>query len=358
MDKEYSGVSWYAHNLAKQLIRFGRFGLDKEWLMFANSSRGADLPDLGYAKKIFRYPNKLLNLSLGFFKRPRLDKWCGGADVFLAPNLSFVAVSDSCRLIVAVHDLSFLIYPEFFTLKQRIWHKLILASGLLERADRIITDSENTKRDLIELLKLPEDKITVIYPGVGEKYRQELDAEKLKRVREKYDLPEKFFLFVSSLEPRKNLFGVLRALDRIDGAKLVITGAGGWKNNKERKIIAGHKQVKLLGYVPEEDKPALYHLSRALVYPSFYEGFGLPILEAMASGCPVIAGNNSSQGEVLGDCGLLVDPYNTKDIAEAMSVLWQDDLLWQELSARGRERSKLFGWEKLGEEVLKLIVNN
>jgi glycosyltransferase involved in cell wall biosynthesis len=109
--------------------------------------------------------------------------------------------------------------------------------------------------------------------------------------------------------------------------------------------------------VPEADKPALYRLAGALVYPSFYEGFGLPILEAMASGCPVIAGNNSSQGEVLADCGLLVDPYDINSITEAMSELWRNNELGAELSSRGRERAKMFGWDKTAEETLKSIVS-
>ncbi|MFA6594550.1 MAG: glycosyltransferase family 1 protein [Candidatus Buchananbacteria bacterium] len=354
MDAKYSGVSWYAHNLSQRLRQLNG---GHDWLLFANSSKPADLSDLGYPTKIFHYPNKLLNLFLGFTGRPQLDKLCGGAAAFFAPNLNFISVSDSCRLIVAVHDLSFLVYPEFFTFKQRIWHKLILTSGVLNRADLIIADSENTKRDLIDLLRLPAEKIRVVYLGAGEEYRQEIPPEELEAIKERYDLPEKFLLFVSSPEPRKNLLGVLRSLDKLPEVNLVVAGAGGWKNRQELRIIKNSGNVKMIGYVPEADKPALYRLARALVYPSFYEGFGLPILEALASGCPVIAGNNSSQGEVLGDCGLLVDPYDINSIAEAMSELWRNDTLRVEFSIRGRERAKMFDWDKTAGETLKSIVS-
>ncbi|MFA5124316.1 MAG: glycosyltransferase family 1 protein [Patescibacteria group bacterium] len=354
LDAKYSGVSWYAHNLSRHLRLIDN---GHDWLLFANSSQAVDLSDLGYQTKIFRYPNKLLNLSLGSTGRPKLDKLCGGAEAFFAPNLNFISVADSCRLIIAVHDLSFLIHPEFFTFRQQWWHKLILASGVLNRADTIIADSESTKRDLVDLLALPVEKIKTVYLGVGEKYQQEIPAEELRAVKEKYDLPDKFLLFVSSLEPRKNLLGVLKALEKIPETQLVIAGAGGWKNQKELKAIKSNERIKMIGYVPEADKPALYRLARALVYPSFYEGFGLPILEAMASGCPVIAGNNSSQGEVLADCGLLVDPYDINSITEAMSELWRNNELGAELSSRGRERAKMFGWDKTAEETLKSIVS-
>ncbi|MFA6227988.1 MAG: glycosyltransferase family 1 protein [Patescibacteria group bacterium] len=353
LDAKYSGVSWYAHNLSQRLRSAGN---RHNWLLFANSAKPADLSDLGYQTKIFHYPNKLLNLSLGFTGQPQLDKLCGGAEAFFAPNLNFISVSASCRLIVAVHDLSFLVYPEFFTLRQQWWHKLILASGVLNRADAIIADSENTKQDLIDLLAVPAEKIKTVYLGAGEEYRQEIPAEELKAIKEKYNLPDKFLLFVSSLEPRKNLAGVLRGLDKLPESRLVIAGAGGWKNQQELKAIKSNERIKMIGYVPEADKPALYRLARALVYPSFYEGFGLPILEAMASGCPVIAGNNSSQGEVLADCGLLVDPYDLNSIAEAMSELWRDNGLGAEFSSRGRERAKMFNWDKTAEETLKNIV--
>jgi len=163
-------------------------------------------------------------------------------------------------------------------------------------------------------------------------------------------------LSVGTIEPRKNLLGAIKAMERLKWpAELVIAGEDGWKNKEVKKIIAGNPHIHYLGYVDEADKPALYQLAQGLLYPSFYEGFGLPIAEALASGCPVIAGNNSSQGEVLSDGGLLVDPYNPAEIAEAIKILMNNEGLRDNLIERGRIRAKEFSWVKAAGQVLEIF---
>lgn len=356
MDEQYSGVSWYAFNLLKAL-----FELDRQngYVLFYNSSKPVKLPDFdrfNVSWRGFRYPNKLFNLSLNFLGRPRLDKLIGGCDIFFSPNLHFASLSAECRHVVAVHDLSFLIYPEFFTFKQRLWHKLILRNKILERAAAVVVDSDNTKKDLVDLAKVTSEKIHVCPLGVSRAYQQIDDVTELDKVKQKYGLPDNFILSLGSLEPRKNLISVIKAFVKIDTeVSLVIAGASGWKNNRVKVLAAQDQRIKLIGYIDEADKPALYSLAQSLVYPSFYEGFGLPIVEAMACGTPVIAGANSSQGEVLGDTGLLVDAYDVAEIRRAMELMLNNENLRQEFIRRGLERVKLFDWKDTAQKVLQIF---
>lgn len=356
MDQQYSGVSWYAFNLLKAL-----FELDNknEYVLFCNSSRIIKLPNFDYVNvswKNLRYPNKLFNLSLNFLKQPKLDKLIGGCDIFFSPNLHFISLSSSCKHVVAVHDLSFLIYPEFFTFKQRLWHQLILKNKILEQAFAILADSENTKKDLIDLIKIPSQKIHTCLLGVDDSCHSIIELSEINNVRKKYNLPDKFILSLGSLEPRKNLVNIIKAFNKIDTTiPLIIAGASGWKNKKILKLIKNDSRINLIGYIEEKDKAILYSLSHALIYPSFYEGFGLPIVEAMACGVPVIAGANSSQGEVLGDTGLLIDPYNISQIKQAIELILDNENLHQILVKRGVERVKQFNWINTAQRVLQVF---
>lgn len=356
MNGRYSGVGWYAFNLLRNLFKLDR---QNEYVLFYNSGKPVELPVWDYPNVKFcgfHYPNKLFNLSLNFFSRPYLDKLIGGADIFFSPNLHFSSVSSAGRSLVVVHDLSFLAYPRFFTLKQQLWHQLILKKNILSRAEMIVTDSQSTKQDLINLLGIKPEKIQVVYLGVSEKYQAEIDTEELARVREKYQLPEKFFLSIGTIEPRKNLSSAIKALQRLGWpADLVVIGEEGWKCRPVKKLMAGQENIHQLGYLDEGDKPAVYGLAIGLLYPSYYEGFGLPILEAMASGCPVIAGNNSSQGEVLEDCGLLVDPYNLAEISTAIELLMTDGSLRNKLIGQGKARAKEFNWARTAREILNIF---
>lgn len=351
MAGKYSGVSWYAYNLINSLLMIDQ---ENEYLLFINSSKQLELPEFkapNVSYKRFNYPNKLFNLSLNFFGWPKLDHLVGDCEVFLAPNLHFVSWSINCRKVIIIHDLSFLAYPDFFNFKQRLWHKLILNKKILQQADVIIADSISTKNDLIGLLNIPAEKIKVVYLGGGDQLV--IDSA---TALQKFTLPEKYFLFVGTIEPRKNLIGVVQALIRLPAdVKLVVVGDWGWKNQTERRLMANNKRVINLGYVSEIEKLALYSQAVALVYASFYEGFGLPIVEAMASGCPVIAGNNSSQGEVLGDAGLLVDPFNVTEISQAMELMLVDLDLRQEFIKRGKIQAGQFTWDKTARATLEIL---
>ncbi|MEK7653132.1 MAG: glycosyltransferase family 1 protein [Patescibacteria group bacterium] len=351
MNKNYSGVSWYAFNLLKAI-----FELDQknQYLLFYNSAKPVAFPEFGRENVRpvgFKYPNKIFNLAVNFLNWPKIDQLIGGVDILFVPNLHFISWSGNCRKILVVHDLSFLRFPEFFTFKSQWWHQLILAKRILNQADLVIADSKNTRNDLVELLEIKPEKIKVVYPGIGKKFRKFSD-ESFEMVKQKYDLPAEFVLFLGTLEPRKNVENVIRACQ---GRNLVIAGGRGWRDKKILKMIGKNQQIKYLGYINEEDKPALYNLASCLVYPSFYEGFGLPIVEAMACGCPVVCGANSSQAEVAGEAALLVDPYNVNEIKNAVELIMGDAELRQRFSEAGIERAKMFSWERTGREVMDLF---
>lgn len=359
MNSKYSGVAWYAVNVLENIFRLDR---ENKYILFYNSSKKVVLPKIESGGNVeirgFRYPNKLFSV-LNFFNLVSLDTMLGGVDVFWSPNLNFISWPEKSKKIITIHDLSFLIFPEFFSFKSFLWHKLIIAK-ILRGADLVLTDSFSTKMDLIRLLKIKEEKIKVIYLGVSPEYHvYDRNDEHLSSVISKYSLPEKFIFFVGALEPRKNIEGIIEAFRELKGdCKLVIAGAPGWKNAKIHDLFSVDDRVKFIGYVAEEDKPAMYNLASMLVYPSHYEGFGLPLLEAMACGCPVIAGANSSQLEVVGEAGILVDPNNLNEIKMAMETLMTDHKLRDRYIELGLERVKKFSWVKTAEEIRKSLFGN
>jgi glycosyltransferase involved in cell wall biosynthesis len=358
MNGNYSGVGWYAYNLIENLLAIDQ---SNQYVIFYNSSRPVSAPAFtapNLEVKRCNYPNRLFNFSLNFFGRPILDRLIGGCDVFFSPNLHFLSLSNQTKSVLAVHDLSFLIDHDFFTAKQRYWHQLILNKRLIEKADQIIVDSNSTKQDLMELFNYPSAKISVVHLGVAEKYFATVSETERVIVRQKYHLPEKFLLSVGTIEPRKNLLGTIKALDALGWPiDLVVAGNYGWKFGEVKKLIETNSRIRPLGYIDEADKPALYQLASGLVYPSYYEGFGLPILEAMAASCPVVAGNNSSQGEVLGDCGLLVDPYNVTEIKRGIGLILSGDEMIRQMADRAKLRAREFSWDKTARQTLMIFEN-
>lgn len=368
MDAHYSGVPEYTLNLLKEIFR-----LDKrnQYKLFYNSGRDVSsrMPQFAQANvEIVRtgYPNKLFNnIMQNIVKAPKLDQLLG-VDLFFMPNIGFIALSPECRKIITIHDLSFLRYPEFYSLKRRWWHVLINARRLLKEFDHIVAISENTKKDIIELGEVPAGKVKIIYSGIDKRCQPMADTdERLLAVREKYNLPNKFILFLGTLEPRKNVSGVIKAFDLFmknnsDGVDyyLVIAGANGWKSreifrtwkNSERR-----ERIKMLGYVDQVEKVSLYNLASVFVYPSFYEGFGFPPLEAMACGTPVIASSAASLPEVAGEAAIMVDPYKVSELARSLEQVIASQELRAELTVKSLIAAKRFSWEKAARSYLELF---
>lgn len=359
MSSHYSGVSWYVFYLLKNLLAIDQ---KNQYILFYNSSKNPTIPlfeqdNVSYRR--FYWPNKFFNLAIAFTGHPKLDQLLDGVDVFFSPNFNFVSLSDNCRQIITVHDLSFKLFPEFFSYRMRLWHKLAFKKKMLDRVEVIVADSENTKLDLINLLGVKPGKIEVIYLGIDEKFHQIKDQNILIKIKNKYNLPDKFYLYLGSIEPRKNIEGIVEAFNNLNNDfDLVIVGGGGWKNKKVNRLISQNSKIKLINGVEELDKPAIYNLATALVYPSFYEGFGLPPLEAMACGCPVVAGANSGQLEVVADAGLLVNSWDVNEIKAAMDLVVKDDELRQLLISKGLDQATRFSWKKSAEVFLSILNKN
>lgn len=351
-ETEPSGVSEYTHELLRAL-----FSIDTKnrYHLFANAKKEAALPVFDFphvAIHSFRSPNKLLNARLRFLRRPNIDTLLPGIDLFFMPNLNFACFSKDIPLVITAHDLSFSLYPSFFSRKQQLWHTLIQPKKLLQRATRIIAVSEHTKNDLVTHYALSSEKIQTIHPGISSIFFEEADAQKDDTIQAKYDLPSNFVLFLSTIEPRKNPDAIIEVCQwlkddpRLADMHLVMVG-------KQTMRFPKSRHVHFLGWVPKEDRPSLYRLARVFVYPSYYEGFGLPPLEAMSQGTPVIASHTSSLGEVLGNAAILIDPHNLKDLKMALVEVLKDQKLSDKLATRGREHAKQFTWPRAAHELLK-----
>jgi len=264
------------------------------------------------------------------------------------------------KSVITVHDLAFLLYPHFLTEESARYYGQI--DQAVRHADHIIADSVSTKRDIINFLGVPEPKITVIYAAADRVYRSIEDENLLDQTRRRYGLDKPFILFVSTIEPRKNLPTLLRAFRQLlDHYKLdvqlAVAGQRGWFCGEVFAVadeLELGDSVVFLGHVPVDDLVVLYNAARMHAHPSFYEGFGLPPLEAMTCGTPTIVANVSSLPEVVGDAALLIGPEHTEGWTVAMWRLLTDDSLHAELAEKGLKRARLFSWEKAAQRTLDL----
>ncbi len=260
--------------------------------------------------------------------------------------------------VITVHDLAFLLYPRFLTRDSARYYGQVDVAA--RTADHIIAVSESTKRDTVRLLGVPEEKITVIYEAAHPIFKPIDGQAAMEQVRSKYNLAPNFILFVGTIEPRKNIPALLRAFRRLrDNYKMDITialaGNRGWL---DEEVDATIKELQLeasarfLGSVPNEELVYLYNAARLFVFPSFYEGFGLPPLEAMACGTPVIVSNAASLPEVVGDAGWLVAPDDIEGLTVAMYRILTDESLRREMTAKGIKRAATFSWQRAARETL------
>ncbi len=314
----------------------------------------------------FFYPNRLMFAGAKLFDRPRLDLLMGGADVFFSPHFLLAPLSRTCPAVTVFHDLSYLRYPRFFSWRKNIWHHFEMNPyRQAYRSVRVIAVSGSTRNDLVSLYGIDFRKITIIYSGVTEMRGSE-DKTEINRVQTRYQLPENFFLYLGTIEPRKNIMGILRAFDYLQtnhllpaDAHLVIAGGRGWCEGDVFKFFRRSPYRKLIhfpGIIDEKDKAVVYQLAKVFVYPSFFEGFGFPPLEAMRMGVPVITSSCSSLPEVVGSAALLIDPYNLRDLAEAMRELFTNETLQEYYRERGRQRVKRFTWEKSAQGTLEVLL--
>lgn len=259
--------------------------------------------------------------------------------------------------VVTVHDLGYHYFPEAHPWLARTYLEWSTPASA-RRATLIIADSEATRRDLVRLYHVSENKIRVIYPGADPTLRRVDSAEVRARLREKYGLPERYLLFLGTLQPRKNIGRLVAAYRRsglweTEQIGLALGGARGWLYNPA--WTAGVPGVVETGYIADEDVAGLYSGALALVFPSLYEGFGFPVLEAMQCGLPVITSNTSSLPEVAGNAALLVDPLSEDAIVEAMQALVRDEALRERLVQAGYEQARQFTWERAAQQTLAVL---
>jgi len=416
MDRRYSGVSEYTLNLINEILKLdSSTGSEQvnDYRLFYNCFGDClNIPKFTSEKvKMvkYNYPNKILNyLFFKLFNYPKIDKELG-VDLFFMPHINFIGLSKrlprqnnlktvisttaieprekslkdengqykgflpavemtsrrEIKSIITVHDLSFLKYPEFFSWRKNFWHRMIKVKKLIKRFDCIVAVSENTKRDIIELCGVDENKIKVIYAGVNNEFGKNINQIESLEVKNKYQLPNKFILYLGTIEPRKNVDGIIRAYNQLRAMspelrdyKLVLAGEKGWKSDKIYKEWENSEfkdDIKFLGYVDSKDKVYIYSLAGVFVYPSFYEGFGFPPLEAMACGVPTITSYAASLPEVTGEAAILVNPYNINNIAQAMMEILIDENLKKRLIERGLERVKKFSWDQTAREYLEIF---
>ncbi len=363
-----SGVEEYTINLVSHLVRIAP---DIRFKFFYNALKRERLsfPWVRRSNVEVRessYPNRAFDVVARNFSFPKVDELLGGCEVFFSPHFFVAPVSANCKKIVVFHDLSFEYYPEFFSFSKRVWHHSTNPRKTAEEAGALIAVSESTKADLVACYGIDPEKIQVIYPGVNSSFSPVHDKRVLRDIRAKYLLPESFILYFGTIEPRKNLVGLIKAFEELKSAssksaaqiKLVIAGSPGWLyKNIFREAQRSHFRDDIIftGFVDEADKPYLYNLAKIFVYPSFFEGFGFPPLEAMACGIPTIVSHVTSLPEVVGNGAIMINPYIYGEITDAIQLLLEDEDLYHTFSRRGMEQARKFSWEDSAWKTLDVI---
>jgi glycosyltransferase involved in cell wall biosynthesis len=306
---------------------------------------------------IGKYNSSLwFQLSLPFY----LNRQSGNQIDLFHGTMAMLPLAVRMPTVVTIYDLVLEKFPETMYWKNWLSLKTLMRMSA-RKASKIIAISENTKKDIIDYFRIDESKIRVIYLGVDGQFSPQPDPNEAE-VLSKYNLTEGYILSLGTLEPRKNFQRLINAYQMVANSgqqtpRLVIIGGHGWGNEELGKVVRESgldERVRLVGYVPDEDLPTLYRRAAVFVYPSLYEGFGLPPLEAMACGTPVVTSNISSIPEVVGEAAMLIDPYNTAEIAQAMASVLTNQGLRDTLRTSGLVRSRLFNWDKTARETLSL----
>lgn len=360
MFRQLTGVQHYAREVTRELCLLET--PDVNFTVFSGrEGRDGSEPGLPLKTSLMPAGSPIKGLMWEQTLLKRMAKK-SGVDVLFNPA-NVAPLYPPVSSVVTIHDLAFLLFPEYFSRGFGAYYRAIIPR-IASQASMVITDSESTRSDLESRLGVPGSKIAVIPLGVSPDFRRHIKKDELEAVRRRHNLPRKFFLSISSLEPRKNLKGLVDAYsilpeDTLAEHSLVLAGAGnrvyadpGLSASLSR---LGRGTVMTPGYLPSEDLPAVYRLATALVFPSLYEGFGLPVLEAMAASTPVITSNRSSLPEVAGHAAVLIDPESRKDLAAAMELVANDSGTRNLLIERGKKRAALFSWKKTAEQTLEVL---
>ena len=363
-----TGIGQFTMNLLREMLGLSNEN-GSEFIIFLNSYRHSTppLPMIEGARvkvKKFRIPGPLLVRAWRHLHFPPIEMFTGFVDLFHSTT-GYLPPQIRGQRIATVYDLYFMRHPEHCeALGGR--HFLKTMPRLLPRMDHIIAPSNATKHDLMELLKIPEEKITVIYGGVDQqRFHLVTDHSLLETMRQEYCLPRHYILSVSTLEPRKNIEGLLIAYRQLkeilyNPPKLVLAGGKGWHGEAIRAAIRRHRlgqDVLLTGYIPDEHLPLLYNAALIFIYPSLWEGFGMPVLEAMACGAPCLVSNIPALKEIAEDAAMTIDPYNYYEMAERMKDLITSHQLREQLQQKGLVQVQKFSWRLTAQKTLRVYEN-
>ncbi|MBI1871733.1 MAG: glycosyltransferase family 4 protein [Chlamydiae bacterium] len=345
-----SGVGYYIWGLIHGLAKIDHENTYQlSFFDFRNQGFKVPRPGTQFYQKRSRLPGRMIQYLWKTCAWPNYNTFFGGCDLYHFPNFVIQPLK-GVKKVVTIHDLSFFRYPEYTDPKNLKYLRNKIGDTVYG-ADEIIVDSHFTKSELLSFFKIEKERIHVIHLGIDSRFQKGTA------------LREKQILFVGTLEPRKNIEGLLSAfkifLDRTHWMdyRLTLVGMKGWLYEGMMKALENHpyrEKIECLNYVSEEDLPLLYQKAALFIYPSFYEGFGLPPLEALSSGTPVIAARRASLPEVLGDAALWIDPQNAEAIAIAIERMIREEGLKSELIRKGEEQVKKFSWEKAARETLQV----
>jgi len=342
------GIGTYIRNLLRTLARIDR---DTEYVLLCHP---ADLQVAGQLGPNFRAvlePAGNYSIREQFHVPYLLLR--ERPDVYHAPHY-VLPPAVPCRSVVTIHDCIHLMFPQYLPNRAAYVYARALMWAAAKRSDRILTVSESSKRDILHYFNVPPEKIDVVYNALDERFGAEPRPEEIARVRERFQLDGGFVLYAGNIKPHKNLVRLIDAFEglRRDGfedLKLLIIGDEISRWPALRRAVHKyklHKHVRFLGFLPDETLAVLYRLAAVFVFPSLYEGFGLPPLEAMASGTPVVTSNVSSLPEVAGDAAVLVDPYDAVAIKEGIKSVLTNPELAESLRRKGLQRAREFSWER------------
>jgi glycosyltransferase involved in cell wall biosynthesis len=345
-----TGVGYYVRHLLEALLSQQN---SPEYVGFASGLHPPNLSGLLLKYRCLPIPTRLLYKCWEHTGLPCVDKFLGGVDVYHAVNYVLPPVKKAKR-ILSIHDLCFLRHPEWASPKivgpfQRTIRKHA------HEADKVIACSESTKKEIVALLELPADRIRVIYDAADALFQPVEPELAQKQTADALNITFPYMLFVGTREPRKNLGGLLKAFSKANiPHHLVIAGGSGWNSSELQEQVTRlnlEDKVHFTGYIHDRTLfPALYSAATAFVFPSWYEGFGLPVLEAMACGCPVIASNATSMPEVGGDAVLYAIPEDTDAWTKTLEQVSGDDGLRESMGQKGLEQANRFSWQRCAEE--------
>jgi len=374
--RQRAGIGRYTRELVTALLAL-ESALDSphEYVVFAATGQ---LPRAHWQRES-DHLRASCNLQLAIRNLPLSDDWLarlwhrlrlpipvetitGSLDVFYSPDFVLPPTRRTTRALLTVHDLSFLHYPEAFVPALRRYLERVVPRSIA-RADLVLADSAHTRSDIVSLLGVPPDRVQVLYSGVPPGFRPQPELGEGERLRARYGLGDgRYVLSVGTLQPRKNYVRLIRAFANLEPetvepkTQLVIGGGRGWLYQDIFAEAERHgDRVRILGFVDEADLPALYRNAALFAFPSLYEGFGLPVLEAMACGVPVVCSNASSLPEVAGDAALLVDPLDVDGLAEAMARALEDADLRRGMVARGVAQAARFTWEQAARQLVGVL---